>query len=104
MVNVRCAGCQKIPFNVTGLQLPQNNLLQRQNECLVIVLLHVILFSKWGNPGLLFVYFCPFLITFSIIQIEKSIDRVLGIRTYGCMMVDTDNTTKLSRPPITYNS
>ena len=36
------------------------------------------LFFKWANPGLFSVYFCSFLITISI-QIEKSIDGVLGI-------------------------
>ena len=34
-----------------------------------------------------FVYFRPFLITISIIQIEKSKDGVLGTQTAGCMMV-----------------
>ena len=34
-----------------------------------------------GQSRPLFVYFCYFLITISIIQIEKSIDGVLGIRT-----------------------
>ena len=32
-----------------------------------------------ANPGLLFVYCHPFLIPTSIIQIEKSVDDVLGI-------------------------
>ena len=31
----------------------------------------------------LFVYFCPFVIIISIIQMEKSIDGVLGIRMVG---------------------
>ena len=35
----------------------------------------------------LFVYFCPFLITISIIQSEKSVDGVLEIRTRGHRMV-----------------
>ena len=55
---------------------------------------------KWANHDL-FVYFRPFLITISIIQI-KSIDVVVGIRTRGCMMVDADNTTKLWQPPLFY--
>ena len=38
-------------------------------------------YKKWANAGLFFVYFRPFLITIPIIQIEKSIDGVLGIRT-----------------------
>ena len=52
-----------------------------------------------GNPGLFFVYFRPFLITILIIQIEKSIDGVLGIRTHGRMMVGIDDTTELWLPP-----
>ena len=43
-----------------------------------------------GQSRPLFVYFCPFLITISILQIEKSIDGVLGIRTCSCMMVGAD--------------
>ena len=56
-------------------------------------------FLKWANPGLFFVYFHSFLITISI-QIEKSIDGVLGIRTRGCRMVGADETTELWRPPL----
>ena len=40
----------------------------------------------------LFVYFRPFLITISRIQIEKSIDGVLGNQTHGCQMVGADKT------------
>ena len=36
-------------------------------------------FSKWANPGLFVLYSRPFLITISLIQIEKSVDGVLGI-------------------------
>ena len=36
-----------------------------------------------------------FLDTISIIQIEKSVDGVLGIRTRGRRMVGTDKTTEL---------
>ena len=45
-------------------------------------------------------YFRPFLITISTIQIEKSIDGVLGIRTRGHMMVGADDTTELWWLPI----
>ena len=55
-------------------------------------------FKKWANPGLFFVYFRSFLITISI-QIEKSIDGVLGIRTRGRRMVGADETTELWQPP-----
>ena len=50
--------------------------------------------KKWANPGLFFVYYCSFLVTISI-QIEKSIDGVLGIRTRGLRMVGADKTTEL---------
>ena len=53
------------------------------------------LFKKWANPGLFFVYFRLFPITISIIQIEKSIDGVLGIWTRGHRIIDTDDTTEL---------
>ena len=54
----------------------------------------LIFFLKWANPGIFFVYFRPFLITISIIQIENSVDCVIGIRTWtkpwsyaGCPLV-----------------
>ena len=56
-------------------------------------------FFKWANPGLFLVYFRSFLITISIIQIERSIDGVLGIQTQGRRMVGADETTELWRPP-----
>ena len=52
-----------------------------------------------GQSRPLFVYFRHFLDTISIIQIEKSIDGVLGIQTWGRRMVGADNTTELWRPP-----
>ena len=55
-------------------------------------------FKKWANHGLFLFIFCSFLITISI-QIEKSVDGVLGIRTRGRRMVGTDETTELWRPP-----
>ena len=58
-----------------------------------------IFLKVWANPGLFFVYFCPFIIptsiTISITQIEKSIDGVHGIRTQGCRMVVADETREL---------
>ena len=56
---------------------------------------------KKGQSRPLFVYFRPFLITISIIQIEKSVYGVLGIWTRGCMMVGADESTELWRPPQT---
>ena len=52
-----------------------------------------------GQSRPLFVYFRPFLITISIIQIEKSIDNVLRIWTCSRRMVGADKTTELWRPP-----
>ena len=51
------------------------------------------------TSGPLFVYFRPFLIKILTIQIEKSVDDVLGIRTGGCRLVVADETTELWRPP-----
>ena len=42
----------------------------------------------------LFVYFHPFLVTISI-QIEKSLDGVLGIQTWGRGMIGADETMEL---------
>ena len=52
-------------------------------------------FKKWAKYRPQYVYFSPFLITISIIQIEKSLDGVLGIRTHSCRMVGADKTTEL---------
>ena len=51
-----------------------------------------------GQYRPLFVYFSYFLDTISIMQIEKSLDGVLGIRTWGHRMVGADETTELWRP------
>ena len=48
-----------------------------------------------GQSRPLFVYFCYFLDTISIIQIEKSVDGVLGTQTRGHRMLGTDETTEL---------
>ena len=53
-------------------------------------------FFKWAQPGL-FCLFRPFLI--SIIQIEISVNGVIGIRTCDRRMVGTDDTTELWQPP-----
>ena len=55
-------------------------------------------FKKTGQSCPLFVYFRSFLVSISI-QIEKSIDGVLGIQTRGRRMVGADETTELWRPP-----
>ena len=52
-----------------------------------------------GQSRPLFVYFRRFLITISIIKIEKSLDGVLGIQTRGCRMVGADKTMELWQPP-----
>ena len=57
-------------------------------------------FKKWANIGLFPVYFRPFLITTSTIQIENSLDGVIGIRTRGCRMVGANDTMELWRPQL----
>ena len=54
-----------------------------------------------GQSRPLFVYFLSFLVTFSIIQIEKSVDGVLGIQTRGRRMLCADETTELWWAPCT---
>ena len=54
---------------------------------------------KWADPGHFYAYFHSFLVTISI-QIEKSVDGVLGIRTRGRRMVCADETTDLWWPPL----
>ena len=49
-----------------------------------------------GQSRPLFVYFRSFLVTISI-QIEKSIDGVLGIRTRGLRVVGADETTEYNQ-------
>ena len=57
--------------------------------------------NKNGSiPASAVVHFRSFLVTISIIQIEKSVDCVLGIWTQGRSMVGRDETTELWRPPI----
>ena len=56
------------------------------------------LLKKWANPGLFFVNFRSFFITISM-QIEKSIDNVHGIRTWGRRMVGADENMELWQPP-----
>ena len=53
------------------------------------------IFLKMGQSRPLFVYFHSFLVTISI-QIEKSVDGVLGIRTRGRRLVGADVLPHLS--------
>ena len=39
----------------------------------LITIFNIFFKKKWADPGLFFVYFRPFLVTISIIQIEKSL-------------------------------
>ena len=64
------------------------------------------IFEQWSGQKVkmdqswaLFVYFRSFFVTISIIQIERSIDGVLGILTRGHSMVVADETTELWQPP-----
>ena len=56
---------------------------------------NTLIFALLNGPMLLFVYFLPFLIIISIIQIEKSLDGGFGIQTRGRKMVGADETTEL---------
>ena len=64
----------------------------------VIFLLTSFVFLNMGQSRPLFRLFCPFHITIQL-QIEKSVDGVLGIWTRGRRMVGADETTELWRPP-----
>ena len=92
------------PFGRKGVSTKNNNLtLQSQisnHTDKQVGRPESICFLKMGQSRPLFVYFRDFLNTISIIQIEKSVDGVLGIRTRGCRMVGADQTTELWRPPI----
>ena len=59
-------------------------------------------FFKNGQIPASFVYCRPYLITISIIEIEKSLDGVHGMRTDCRRMVGTDKTTELWQPPSLY--
>ena len=50
---------------------------------------------KMGQSRPLFLYF---LATVSIMQIEKCVDGLLGIRTRGCTLVDAEDTTEHGGP------
>ena len=60
-----------------------------------------VFFKNMGQSRPLFVYFrsFPTPTTISIIQIEKSLDGVLEIRTQGRRMVGVDKTTEIWRHP-----
>ena len=58
--------------------------------------------KKYGPiPASFSFYFRPFHIT-NQLQIEKSVDGVLGIQTWGRRMVGADETTKLWWPHCDY--
>ena len=59
----------------------------------------IFFYKIWANPGLFFIYFCPFHITIQF-QIEKGIDGELGIQTQSHRIVGTDKTTELWRKHI----
>ena len=72
---------------------------RKQAESIIKVLGNQNFFIKMDQSRPLFVYFRYFLNTISIIQIEKSIDGVLGIQTQCRRMVGADETTEQWRPP-----
>ena len=57
------------------------------------------IFFNMGQSNPLFVYFNPFHITIKIL-IWKSVDVMLGIRTWGQRVVGADGSTDLWRPPM----
>ena len=59
-------------------------------------------YFKRGQYRPLFVYFCPFLVTISIIQIVKILDGVLGIKTWGRRIVSADETIELEKAAARY--
>ena len=59
----------------------------------------VVFFKKMGQCRPLFFYFRSFLVNTISIQIEKSVDGVLGIQTQSRRMVGADKTTELWQPP-----
>ena len=91
------------PFGRKGVSTKNNNLtLQSQisnHTDKQVGRPESICFLKMGQSRPLFVYFRDFLNTISIIQNEKSVDGVLGIRTRGLRMVGNDATTELWRHP-----
>ena len=54
----------------------------------------LVIFFNTNQPRPIFVYSCPFYITMHL-QIEKSVDVVLGIWTRDVMQVGTDGSTEL---------
>ena len=58
-------------------------------------------FKNRPIPASFFVYFRSLLVTISI-QIEKSVDGVLGIQNRGRRMVCADKTTELWRPLLSH--
>ena len=68
---------------------------------ILLVIFALLVIYKMGQSRSLFVYFRHFLITMSIIQIEKSLDGVLGIQAHGRSMVSADKTMELRRRPFT---
>ena len=70
----------------------------------VVIFLTCVIFLKWANRGLFFAYFHSFPTTISIIQIEKSKDVVLGIRTWGSGMVGVNEPWRYGGCPNLWNN
>ena len=71
------------------------------SNCYPSKIWETLFFLKMGQSRPLFVYFRSFLITI-LIQIEKSVDGVLGIQTQGHRMVGAEETTELWRSPMRF--
>ena len=85
----------------SGVWKSRRNIKLKCRSKIIFIFWHLVFLKNMGQSRPLFVYFRSFLIpiTISIIQIEKSIDRVLGIRTRVRRMVGVDETTELWRHP-----
>ena len=83
-------------------ELQSDAIFQAKTYWIILKIFFLQVFLVWTYSGLFFIDFRPFRIPISItisIQIEKSIDSVLGIRTWSRSMVGADQTTELCPPP-----
>ena len=84
--------CQNL--KIFGKQYPTRISQYFVNASLASGIISAWLFFNIGKHRPLFVYLCPIHITIQI-QIEKSIDFVIGISTWGRRMVGTEGSTEL---------
>ena len=79
-VGVGCSGRQR-----PGAELPEHVTAKWHNpDRRPLEVSRLFIYFLMGQSCPLFVYFRPFLIAISIVQIEKCVDGVLGIQNRGC--------------------